>query len=287
LRRTVAQAGHGLRSASTWLSEALGWPISIFVLKRLELKLLNKSYSTIALPVRSASPKNPVRSMTAFIFRASNDFHGKIKISDFSDLQRGIKAFSIQKGPIPEFSFIEVQGKTWTILDSDSLEMVEGRVSRESQTTFLSKKARRRPNETAHCYVHLGGEKRGPYLLGQIRVMWQNGQITADSALSWEDTSEPVPIKEVLTSTNTILGTKKTSTSGIKIFGIVMLVSGSLGLLYYRLLFDSTVYSSYSGRIHNIGLMQDRQIGLIISGLAVILGFVCVLIGRASAKSRS
>lgn len=223
--------------------------------------------------------------MTAFIFRPSNQLHGKIPFCDFSDLQREIQAFSAQKGPIPAFSYIEAQGRTWTILDSTSLEMVEGRVSHEAQATFVATQSQRRPNEAAYCFVHLGEEKRGPYLLGQIRAMWQTGQITADAALSWEDTTEPVPIKDVLTSPNTILVTKTTTTSGIKISGVVMLVGGSLGLLYYWLLFDSTVDSSYGERVHNIGLMQERQTGLIISGLAVILGFVCALIDRASAKN--
>lgn len=225
--------------------------------------------------------------MTAFIFRPSNEFYGKIQISDLSDLQREIKAFSAKKGPIPAFSYIEVNGRTLTILDSTSLELVERRVSDEASATFVAPQSRRSPNESTHCYVLVGEEKRGPFLLGQIRAMWQTGQITADAALSWEDTCEPVPIKDVLTPPTTILDTKTTSTSGIKISGIVMLVGGSLGLLYYWLLFDSTVSTSYSGRVHNIGLMQERQTGLIISGLAVILGFVCVLMDKSSTKSQS
>lgn len=220
--------------------------------------------------------------MTAFIFKPSNEFHGKIQLSDVTDLQQKVQALRDAKGPIPAFSYIEVQGRTWTILDSNSLELVEGRVLPEKP---LPDPRRDLPSETDHCFVHAGEEKRGPYLLGQIRTMWQNGQITADATVSWGATSEAVPINDVLVVPRIAMGTETASTSGIKILGIVMLVGGSFGLFYYWLLFDNTV-SSYGGRVHNIGLMQERQTGLIISGIAVVLGFVCVLMDRASGKSR-
>jgi hypothetical protein len=142
---------------------------------------------------------------------------------------------------------------------------------------------RNTPSETTHCYVHTADEKRGPYLPGQIRAMWQNGHITADATVSWESASEPLPINDLLIMPTARVATETTSTSGIRILGITMLVGGLIGLFYFWQLFDSTV-SSYGGRVHNIGLMQERQTGLIISGIASILGFVCFLVDRVSGK---
>lgn len=218
--------------------------------------------------------------MTAFIFKPSNEFYGKVQLSDTSELHQKLQAFRAAKGPIPAYSYIEAEGRTWTICDSESLELVEGRHLHEKPQ---SDPRRNTPSEATHCYVHTAGERRGPYLPEQIRAMWQNGHITADATVSWESAAEPLPINDLLMMAPARGVAETTSTSGITILGTTMLVGGLIGLFYYWQLFDSTV-SSYGGRIHNIGLMQERQTGLIISGIASILGFVCILVDRVSAK---
>lgn len=83
---------------------------------------------------------------------------------------------------------------------------------------------------TTHCFVLSGSERRGPFVLSQVRTMWQSGAITADARLEWEG-ADPVPVATVLSRSaqSSIGGSSSDSLSGIipgmTIFG------GIVGLL--------------------------------------------------------
>src|SRR4030067_2802645 len=47
------------------------------------------------------------------------------------------------------------------------------------------------PAEGDRCFIICRDQRRGPYLPDQIRAMWKNGGITADSALVWGDVTDP------------------------------------------------------------------------------------------------
>ena len=73
------------------------------------------------------------------------------------------------------------------------------------------------------------------------------------------------------------------------VVGFLFFVGGFGGLLYFWLFYDSsvsvpavTVFGETigGGRVNNIGLMQDRQNGMMISGVFAALGFACALIGQ-------
>lgn len=73
------------------------------------------------------------------------------------------------------------------------------------------------------------------------------------------------------------------------VLGFLVFVGGFAGLLYFWLFYDSSVAipgvtifgeTIGGGRVNNIGLMQDRQNGMIISGVFAALGFVCAIIGQ-------
>lgn len=89
--------------------------------------------------------------------------------------------------------------------------------------------------------------------------------------------------------------------SSMKNFGYLLLILGGAGLFYFFLVFDPTVevditasgfssqpIGSPSGgivqrpRVNNIGLMADRQNGLIVSGVIAGLGMLLVLFGTES-----
>jgi hypothetical protein len=77
--------------------------------------------------------------------------------------------------------------------------------------------------------------------------------------------------------------------SSARTLGDVIFILGVLGLLYFYQM-DTTVPLSDSEffgknkRIHNIGLMQERQNGLILSGLAVGVGVLCSAIAELNRR---
>ncbi|MCX7826817.1 MAG: hypothetical protein N2689_14850, partial [Verrucomicrobiae bacterium] len=127
---------------------------------------------------------------------------------------------------------------------------------------------------------------------------WKNGSITADSGLLWGELTEPVPVT-VLLNQPRFAQPKASAGSGgtqaLTFLGVIMFVGGMIGLIYYWQFFDTSVsvpierffgQTFGGGRVHNIGLMQERQSGMIISGIAAALGFICVLLGQYVGKRR-
>ena len=79
------------------------------------------------------------------------------------------------------------------------------------------------------------------------------------------------------------------SISGLSVIGFLALLGGSGALIYYWQFYDTSIEvpietilgQNYGGgRVHNIGLMQDRQNGMIIGGICAAVGFVCAVIGK-------
>jgi len=69
-----------------------------------------------------------------------------------------------------------------------------------------------------------------------------------------------------------------TGSSGLRSFGILLLVAGLAVAIYFFLAFDASVESG-SGRVVNLGLMADRQNGIIVGiGLGVV-GTIMLAIG--------
>jgi hypothetical protein len=83
---------------------------------------------------------------------------------------------------------------------------------------------------------------------------------------------------------------ESSSTGALGAFGLLLFIGGVIGLIYFWEFFDTSVnapgsaFFGGSGRVHNIGLMQDKQSGLIISGIAAALGVVCILVSQYGGK---
>jgi hypothetical protein len=60
--------------------------------------------------------------------------------------------------------------------------------------------------------------------------------------------------------------------------GCLPFCCGGAGAGYFFLLFDTSVESGY-GRVHNIGLLQDRQNGLILCLVVSAFGFLALIAG--------
>ena len=72
-----------------------------------------------------------------------------------------------------------------------------------------------------------------------------------------------------------------TSSSGMQTLGVVMLIAGIALAAYFFLAFDASVESGY-GRVNNIGLMADRQNGIIIGIGLGVAGTIMLAIGSRS-----
>lgn len=62
--------------------------------------------------------------------------------------------------------------------------------------------------------------------------------------------------------------------SGLGLLATLLIIGGIGGLVYFVGFFDVSVRVSavHDGRVNNLGLMQDRQLGMILSALALVLG---------------
>ncbi len=87
--------------------------------------------------------------------------------------------------------------------------------------------------------------------------------------------------------------TSNSGPSGVSVLGFLLFLGGFIALIYFWQFYDTSVsvptqeifgQTFGGGRVHNIGLMQDRQNGMIIGGVCAALGFVCVIIGQSRAK---
>ena len=80
---------------------------------------------------------------------------------------------------------------------------------------------------------------------------------------------------------------KESDSSGC--LGSLFAVIGMIGLIYFFLIFDTSVPVPTStimgetyggGRVNNLGLMSDRQNGMIFSGIFLIVGVVFYALGK-------
>jgi hypothetical protein len=85
-----------------------------------------------------------------------------------------------------------------------------------------------------------------------------------------------------------------TSNSGpsvVRVLGLLLFLGGFIALIYFWQFYDTSVPTQEfvgqpfpGGRVHNIGLMQDRQIGILIGGMCAALGVVFAIIGHSRPK---
>lgn len=70
----------------------------------------------------------------------------------------------------------------------------------------------------------------------------------------------------------------------MKSFGVTLLIGGLVVAAFALLGFDTTVAGHDGGRIHNIGLLQDRQNLLIASCVAAIIGAILTVAGKSESR---
>ena len=78
---------------------------------------------------------------------------------------------------------------------------------------------------------------------------------------------------------------RRTGGSGLTTLGVLLLIGGGLAAAYFLFAFDPSVPTGAGGRVNNLGLMQDRQNGILVSVGALIVGTLMLLFGNRSKKT--
>lgn len=102
----------------------------------------------------------------------------------------------------------------------------------------------------------------------------------AQTAVTVQAPSDPAA---VIAQRAALTKSKDPRTDGQKVAafaGLFLLVCGLIAAVYFFAIFDTSVPTSMGFRVNNIGLMQDRQNGIIFGFGAAIAGGVLMYIGR-------
>ena len=122
-----------------------------------------------------------------------------------------------------------------------------------------------RMRQEAEQLAHQREEQRQTELLAEERR--RDAQIASEKSR--------LPTKDALRESTP---PKQTSSSGLQVLGAIALIAGLTISAYFFLAFDESVESGY-GRVNNLGLMADRQNGIIIGIGLGIVGAIMLTIG--------
>jgi hypothetical protein len=70
------------------------------------------------------------------------------------------------------------------------------------------------------------------------------------------------------------------SSGFLRFFGALFFLGGIIAAVYFYAYFDTTVATGFGSRVHNIGLMQERQVNLAISIVVALVGLVMAAVGQ-------
>jgi hypothetical protein len=69
------------------------------------------------------------------------------------------------------------------------------------------------------------------------------------------------------------------------VLGFLACLGGVAAMMYYWLFFDTTVIAGGLA-VNNIGLMQDRQSGIIVGVAFAVIGLACVALAQYGVKRK-
>jgi hypothetical protein len=147
-------------------------------------------------------------------------------------------------------------------------------------------------------FIHRNDQEFGPYTIDQIERFLTDGKITpedfcrANDETDWSTvarrlamaiparllSAQPSPTVESQPLLAASPQDTETKNLLLGFVGAIVFIGGLGGLVYYWQVFDVSVHSGYE-QIVNLGLMQDRQNGIIASGFFMLVGFNCLMAG--------
>jgi hypothetical protein len=163
----------------------------------------------------------------------------------------------------------------------------------------------KRPPTIKTFHLKLTEGEKGPFTMSQLRSMWDSGAITADTlyradaSQGWQSLAEEFAKPTTPTAPPPLASTAAPEGQPlIKIAGVFLLLAGLGVLAYFLVVFDTSIAvpswvtailgpTMGSDRVHNVGLMQNRQNGVIIGSVISAAGLACFLFGFTAAAERS
>ena len=130
-------------------------------------------------------------------------------------------------------------------------------------------------SESIH-YVKLHGQRQGPFTTSQVRTFIDAGLVRPDTLSEAERNPLNQPV------------------SNFNLLGCLFTLVGVAGAVYFLVFFDVSVATPSItqevlgiSRVNNIGLMQDRQNGLIISLVVGVVGVALLIAGHLSGQRKA
>lgn len=125
-------------------------------------------------------------------------------------------------------------------------------------------------------YVTDGSQEFGPYSDETLRKIAASGKLKPDSAVRCDGGQwfEARYVNGLFPGALTIGGLPKAIAvqESKPRGGVILIAIGLLLLAFFLVAFDVSVPTSTGGRVNNIGLMNDRQIGMIVGAVFVVFG---------------
>jgi len=149
-----------------------------------------------------------------------------------------------------------------------------------------------------NIYIELNGKWEGPFSRSQLPDLINSGKAHLQTFCREGEngalrTLEFYTGKFALPSSNIVVSeTKKESPKPISglnailvVLSGVLILGGIVGLIYF-IGFDTSRQVGFTDtRVNNLGLMQDRQVGLIVCALSLVIGVVIAIFGIRSRSS--
>lgn len=69
-----------------------------------------------------------------------------------------------------------------------------------------------------------------------------------------------------------------------RLVGLLLVVAGIIGVIFFSVFYDTTVEVPHGGRVHHVGEMQNRQLGIIVSAVGVLSGVILIAVAALKQK---
>ncbi len=166
------------------------------------------------------------------------------------------------------------------------------------------------PNHTLY-FILSDGKQAGPYTIGQLRSMWQSGIITTETQYYFEGAPNWQPMiklrsmlepnsvvknrpASIITRPPRVPAPPSTAAASSQV-GVFLMLAGFAISAYFFFVYDTSVRveSRYvtgfgsvgGGRVNNLGLMQNRQLGCI-GGLVLTVAGLALTFGKGNRPPR-
>ncbi len=134
-----------------------------------------------------------------------------------------------------------------------------------------------------NLYIQKDGRWDGPFSAKQIQMFLERQLIKLDTPCRIGSSERVRNVEHFLSPAmqNQIpsVGTSNT-VDGLLVVGLLLAGAGLVGAIYFLTGYDTSVGVEGNLRVNNLGLMHNRQIGIIVSLAGIFLGVIIALLSR-------